>query len=545
MERKTVVDLACDSGCGEQPHIFNEGHWDCALCGVPTIPDSTELTAPLVEAEAAASKAENLVSKIAYLTSKGQGRHVLSRMSDSSPYLEANFSQAIGFDRACDAVHETIKSALKTRNPRERTTDEFALVREKWREAFPVANEYLEKAKPAKGVSAVVYKKVQRKDLEPGTHYWFDNNGVGPEMVAGAFAAAGGAIESLDWDSETSCSNAIHPHAWVYIREPLSSTRKEVPRHEVPAGTTYWWSEDDDSPGLIAGAFRDDGEGTHLDWDQNTLSQIPIRRDWEVWVRCTKKEDKVTNEEKGLAMTKKDEKLKAGDQVVLKSGGPIMTLGGYSEESSNMNIMECYYTAEGSIEIVDVHRDALVKVEEVEESKPKAADDTPTHIVLGLSHDDCADATRQEFGDEPPQVFFLYPDEENWAAPLGERALSAALRYPGARLLVGHALQTLANHHINDALEDLGATATRELDHARNLLAVLHGDGGHHTEKVGFIRACQDAERAYHERFKKLNLELFELKQAAVEFLEGKGDTALKSVLWGKTKNLASDDPER
>jgi len=37
-------------------------------------------------------------------------------------------------------------------------------------------------------------------------------------------------------------------------------------------------------------------------------------------------------------------------------------------------------------------------------------------------------------------------------------------------------------------------TITRERDAAANLLAVIHGDGGHHTASVGFARSCVDAE---------------------------------------------------
>lgn len=34
-----------------------------------------------------------------------------------------------------------------------------------------------------------------------------------------------------------------------------------------------------------------------------------------------------------------------------------------------------------------------------------------------------------------------------------------------------------------------------ELAAAKNLLARIHRDGGHHTEAVGFIRSAQDAEK--------------------------------------------------
>jgi hypothetical protein len=33
---------------------------------------------------------------------------------------------------------------------------------------------------------------------------------------------------------------------------------------------------------------------------------------------------------------------------------------------------------------------------------------------------------------------------------------------------------------------------------AKNLLAVMHRDGGHHTEKVGFLQSCKDAITVFH-----------------------------------------------
>jgi len=36
-------------------------------------------------------------------------------------------------------------------------------------------------------------------------------------------------------------------------------------------------------------------------------------------------------------------------------------------------------------------------------------------------------------------------------------------------------------------------------DAALNLLAVMHGDGGHHTERVGFVQSCKDAEQIRHD----------------------------------------------
>ena len=48
---------------------------------------------------------------------------------------------------------------------------------------------------------------------------------------------------------------------------------------------------------------------------------------------------------------------------------------------------------------------------------------------------------------------------------------------------------------------------------ARNLLAVLHGDGGHHTERVGFVQSCEDAERVRHRLVTDLDAALSEVEK--------------------------------
>ena len=47
--------------------------------------------------------------------------------------------------------------------------------------------------------------------------------------------------------------------------------------------------------------------------------------------------------------------------------------------------------------------------------------------------------------------------------------------------------------HVSALLAEIDIL-TRERDEAANLLAVIHGDGGHHTASVGFARSCVDAE---------------------------------------------------
>lgn len=40
--------------------------------------------------------------------------------------------------------------------------------------------------------------------------------------------------------------------------------------------------------------------------------------------------------------------------------------------------------------------------------------------------------------------------------------------------------------------------ALEMVNEARQLLAVVHRDGGHHTEEVGFVQSCKDAMKVYH-----------------------------------------------
>jgi hypothetical protein len=56
-----------------------------------------------------------------------------------------------------------------------------------------------------------------------------------------------------------------------------------------------------------------------------------------------------------------------------------------------------------------------------------------------------------------------------------------------------HGVQVMGNDALKDILNHID-TLTRERDAAANLLAVIHGDGGHHTASVGFARSCVDAE---------------------------------------------------
>ena len=49
-----------------------------------------------------------------------------------------------------------------------------------------------------------------------------------------------------------------------------------------------------------------------------------------------------------------------------------------------------------------------------------------------------------------------------------------------------------------NAVEEAGVTSCAAADNrwhkaARDLLAVIHCDGGHHTGKVGFVQSCEDA----------------------------------------------------
>lgn len=41
--------------------------------------------------------------------------------------------------------------------------------------------------------------------------------------------------------------------------------------------------------------------------------------------------------------------------------------------------------------------------------------------------------------------------------------------------------------------------ALEMVNEARQLLAIMHRDGGHHTEAVGFIQSCRDARQVYYD----------------------------------------------
>lgn len=85
---------------------------------------------------------------------------------------------------------------------------------------------------------------------------------------------------------------------------------------------------------------------------------------------------------------------------------------------------------------------------------------------------------------------------------------------------------------------------------AKNLLAVLHGDGGHHTEKVGVIQSCKDGEQVRHSLVKdrdqvvaeldiknlllkaaKVNVDRLTMQVQALEEQVKVGDAAMKENL--------------
>ena len=58
----------------------------------------------------------------------------------------------------------------------------------------------------------------------------------------------------------------------------------------------------------------------------------------------------------------------------------------------------------------------------------------------------------------------------------------------------------------------------------KNLLAVIHGDGGHHTEEVALYQSCMDAETVVIE-LRKENAELEEQRHCiCVDYLNGNPD---------------------
>ena len=69
--------------------------------------------------------------------------------------------------------------------------------------------------------------------------------------------------------------------------------------------------------------------------------------------------------------------------------------------------------------------------------------------------------------------------------------------------------------------------AEKNIQHAGNLLAVMHRDGGHYISEHGFEKACKDAEQVRHDLVKKLSSAQEAMKKV------------LKDLPWGS--NLRGD----
>lgn len=88
--------------------------------------------------------------------------------------------------------------------------------------------------------------------------------------------------------------------------------------------------------------------------------------------------------------------------------------------------------------------------------------------------------------------------------------------------------------------------AEREL---LNLLAIIHGDGGHHTEEVGIVQSVKDA----HQTWGQLMLQVEELEGVLAELLEVarlRGDNSLPHPdqdpkSWSARMQTAWDEAER
>lgn len=57
---------------------------------------------------------------------------------------------------------------------------------------------------------------------------------------------------------------------------------------------------------------------------------------------------------------------------------------------------------------------------------------------------------------------------------------------------------TAIAHDVGRLLDALGEMR-RERDEARNLLAIIHGDGGHYLDEHGWTKACKDAVKKWYE----------------------------------------------
>ena len=76
------------------------------------------------------------------------------------------------------------------------------------------------------------------------------------------------------------------------------------------------------------------------------------------------------------------------------------------------------------------------------------------------------------------------------------------------------------------------AKATKPLEDqltaAQNLLARIHGDGGHHQDKVGFLQGCTDAETKYCQLVGELDTAKYQLAKAEQQAKELSDSVAQK-----------------
>lgn len=67
----------------------------------------------------------------------------------------------------------------------------------------------------------------------------------------------------------------------------------------------------------------------------------------------------------------------------------------------------------------------------------------------------------------------------------------------------------------------------KQVGHARNLLAVMHRDGGHYVGRHGFEKACKDAEQVRHDLMTEADT-LRDLGMKLVTAVEFLGDLSMK-----------------
>lgn len=94
------------------------------------------------------------------------------------------------------------------------------------------------------------------------------------------------------------------------------------------------------------------------------------------------------------------------------------------------------------------------------------------------------------------------------------RAALKSIALAGLSAPIGCTEEESNLYQANQARRFISIAANALEPHALNLLAVLHGDGGHYTAEHGFEKSCKDAEKRYYEKLTAADKRAFDAEQA-------------------------------